>query len=138
MLFLAECLLAALAFNAVQATPPPYYNPFPTFSQKLIYQPESDFRVIYPRGAELADGTLLATSSMSGPDKPYFPVFSSKDGGRNWKYISNITDQVNGWGLAAQPYLYQINRRVGRYPPGTVLAAGSLSQWLCMKEYLRY
>lgn len=39
--------------------------------------------------------------------------------------ISNITDQVNGWGLGAQPALMELTMSMGGYEPGTILAAGN-------------
>jgi hypothetical protein len=45
------------------------------------------------------------------------------DGGETWKHIANVTDQVNGWGLRYQPFLYELPVQVGHYPAGTVLLA---------------
>ena len=72
-------------------------------------------------------GTLLATWENYSPEPPavYFPIFKSKNGGKTWKHISNVTDQVNGWGLRYQPFLYQLPQRVGKYPKGTILLSGS-------------
>ena len=56
---------------------------------------------------------------------PSFPVFESKDGGATWKWISNITDQVNGWGMGAQPALMELLEPMGGFEPGTILASGN-------------
>jgi len=55
----------------------------------------------------------------------YFPVYKSRDGGSTWKELSRIQDQVNGWGLRYQPDLYRLPTSVGKFPKGTILAAGS-------------
>jgi hypothetical protein len=107
--------------------PPPNNGPKPwsTFSENIIFQPDSSHSVIYPRQVELSDGSLLATVSYSGDAKPFFPIFQSKDGGATWKWISNLTDQVNGLGLAAQPALTELPFDIGGYKTGTVLASGN-------------
>jgi hypothetical protein len=55
----------------------------------------------------------------------YFPIFQSVDGGETWKEISKVTDQVNGWGLRYQPFLYEMPVSVGKYSAGTILCAGN-------------
>jgi hypothetical protein len=85
---------------------------------------------LYARVAELHDGTLLVTASVAGGSFPSgakqpFPVFESKDGGASWTWISNITDQVNGWGMSAQPALLELQEPMGKYKPGTILASGN-------------
>ncbi|KAF2743571.1 glycoside hydrolase family 93 protein [Sporormia fimetaria CBS 119925] len=65
---------------------------------------------------------------MAGGAQPnYFPVLASKDGGASWEYVSNLTDQVNGWGMSAQPALAELTEAMGGYPAGTVL--GSANSW---------
>lgn len=109
-------------------------QPFSTFSHKVIYAPPPGSRTSYARYVELQDGTLLVTASVFGPgfsfggaggNLPSFPVFESKDGGVSWSWISNITDQVNGWGMGAHPALAEMTRPLGGFPAGTVLAAGN-------------
>lgn len=103
-------------------------QPFGLFDNNVIYQPEDGKSALYPRFVELQDGTLLVTSSLSGYSTLFFPVFESKDGGANWSWISNITDQVNGWGFSAQPALTELTEPLGGYPAGTILATGN--SWL--------
>jgi hypothetical protein len=43
----------------------------------------------------------------------------------SWSWFSNATDQVNGWGLRWQPFLYELPFSIGAYPAGTVLLAGN-------------
>jgi len=114
-------LLAAAA--AVEAACKP--RPWGFFVNNTIYQPTTGQAVTYPRYTELTDGTILATSQLSGPRPAYFPVFESEDGGASWKWISNITDQVNGWGLGLQPALTELLEPLGGFGPGTIFASGN-------------
>ncbi|KAJ5565770.1 Neuraminidase [Penicillium sp. DV-2018c] len=125
---------ALAAAKPPQKAPPPPPPPHPsspapkpwsTFAKNEIFQPDSSHSVLYPRQVELSDGTLLATASYGGDKKPYFPIFSSADGGATWDWISNMTDQVNGLGMAAQPALAELPFAVGDFPAGTVLASGN-------------
>lgn len=105
---------------------------FPYLTNQTIWQPERGVeQAIYPRYVELMDGTILVTSSQRWYEPPsenaknHFPVFSSSDGGMTWDWISNITDQVNGWGLGAQPALWELCQAYGDYDAGTILASGN-------------
>lgn len=100
-------------------------EPFSLFAHKTIYSPPIGQRTLYPRHVELQDGTLLVTASVAGADPAAFPVFQSKDGGVSWKWISNITDQVNGWGFPAQPALMELLEPLGGFEVGTILASGN-------------
>lgn len=115
-------LNAALTASAV--------DNFPYVTNQTIWQPERHVeQSIYPRYVELLDGTILVTSSQrlfaESDALNYFPVFASSDGGASWNWISNITDQVNGWGLGAQPALWELLEAYGDYDAGTILAAGN-------------
>jgi len=122
---LALALLAP--FMAVLARPPSQTDPKPFgfFVNNTIYQPTVNQSVFYPRFAELRDGTILATTSLLGVTPGYFPIFESKNGGASWKYISNLTDQVNGWGMSAQPALAELTEPLGKYKAGTILGSGN-------------
>jgi hypothetical protein len=100
-------------------------QPFGFFTNNTIFQPTGNQSVTYPRYVELTDGTLLATTMLSGPQPAYFPVFESKDGGASWNWVSNIKDTVNGWGMGAQPALAELREPLGDFGPGTVLASGN-------------
>jgi len=123
----ALALLAQSVFALVHPPPPPHTEPKPWgfFVNNTIYQPTGNQSVFYPRFTELQDGTILATTSLSGVSPSYFPIFESKDGGANWKYISNLTDQVNGWGMSAQPALAELTKPLGGYKAGTILGSGN-------------
>ncbi|KAJ6618201.1 hypothetical protein B0H10DRAFT_2217967 [Mycena sp. CBHHK59/15] len=72
-----------------------------------------------------SDGTILATTAYAGDSPPFFPIFSSSDRGASWKWLSNLTDQVNGLGMAAQPALAELSFDLLGFPKGTVLASGN-------------
>jgi hypothetical protein len=93
----------------------------------VFFRPEKGKSISYPRLVELSDGTILTTVSYSGTinGKPYFPVFASCDGGNTWSWRSNLTDQVNGLGMSAQPALSELPWDLGTFKKGTVLASGN-------------
>ncbi|KAI5304500.1 hypothetical protein KEM56_006431 [Ascosphaera pollenicola] len=110
----------------------PFVSAVDKIVNKTIYEPYNrktfnDPQVLYARSVELDDGSLLATMEHYSPEPPlvYYPVFKSTDQGKSWDHVSNITDNVNGWGMRYQPDLYQISRRIGKWPKGTVLCAGN-------------
>jgi hypothetical protein len=120
LLWLVSTIVATAPAEAADGAP------FSLYARKVIFDGRAQgIRASYPRVAELQDGTLLVTTALSGPSPPYFPVFQSRDGGVSWKWISNITDQVNGWGMGAQPALTELPEPMGGFPAGTVLAAGN-------------
>lgn len=100
-------------------------KPWGFFTNNTIYQPVGSEASTYPRYAELEDNTILATASLMGHTPGYFPIFESKDGGASWKHISDLTDQVNGWGMSAQPAITELTENMGRYKKGTILAGGN-------------
>lgn len=118
-------VLGPLALASAAKKPAPYS----TFANNIIFTPPANASISYPRHVELSDGTLLATASYSPPSgsniKPFFPLFASSDGGASWEWRSNITDQVNGLGMAAQPALSELTFAIGGWPKGTVLASGN-------------
>ncbi|KAL2066063.1 hypothetical protein VTL71DRAFT_2134 [Oculimacula yallundae] len=120
--------LATLLFSyqAVADTCAPTPQPFGYFNNNTIYQTTGKEAITYPRFVELDDGTVIATASLQGSTGlSYFPIFESKDGGAHWEYISDLRDQVNGWGFSAQPALTQLTEDLGDYEAGTIMAAGN-------------
>ncbi|KAH8648389.1 glycoside hydrolase family 93 protein [Xylariales sp. PMI_506] len=123
MMLPSAALLALVAASRVASA-------LRTIDQELIFQPPSNYtdpQVLYARTVELSDGRLLATWENYSPEPPpvYFPIYESLDDGRTWAEISKVTDQVNGWGLRYQPFLYELPRAFGGFPKGTVLLAGN-------------
>ncbi|KLU93073.1 BNR/Asp-box repeat domain-containing protein [Magnaporthiopsis poae ATCC 64411] len=121
----ALCLAASASSAAVAAMVDTKPEAWSTFVRNTISKAPNATRFSYPRQVQLSDGTLLVTASLFGPPPAYFPVFESKDGGATWDYISNITDQVNGWGMSAQPSLLELTEKIGDYDVGTILASGN-------------
>ena len=73
----------------------------------------------YPRVIQLKQyaagrGQLLATFGRRGA----LPVYRSTDNGESWQFLSEIPN-LNG-----QPALYELPRKMGNFPAGTVMAAG--------------
>src|SRR2546423_3275273 len=137
--------LAAVSLGATgihNAATPSSLNPArrPTSEQAFgpvtVYAPPAGgtlyaraVRLTHQRGGHAPGSrpaTLLATFSQfgSGP-MPAFPIFRSDDGGHPRYQQSSVRDTVNGWGLPAQPFLYELPRRVAGLPPGTILCAGN-------------
>ena len=100
-------------------------RPWGFFVNNTILATTGRESVTYPRYVELQDGTIIATTSFSGHSPAYFPIFSSKDGGASWTYVSKLTDQVNGWGMSAQPALAELTEPIGGYEAGTILGTGN-------------
>lgn len=101
-----------------------------TFSRRVVFTPPSTYtdpRVLYARTAQLPSGALLATWENYSPEPPkvYFPIYRSTDNGYSWTQISRVEDQVNGWGLRYQPFLYVLPEAFGEWPAGTVFLSGS-------------
>jgi hypothetical protein len=115
-------VVAAGVATAQNSTSTP--EPYGTFGDNAIYWPDANHTIFYPRITELSDGTILATAGLNS-NPPVFPIFSSSDGGASWKWISNMTDQINGLGMNAQPALTELPFAVGAFPAGTVLASGN-------------
>jgi hypothetical protein len=125
MFFSLLATVALLAPSAAALPSPHGPRPWGFFTNNTIYQTTGNESITYPRFAELRDGSIIATASLRGHTPGYFPVFESKDGGASWKYISNLTDQVNGWGMSAQPALMELTRNMGGYKAGTILGTGN-------------
>ncbi|KAF7552845.1 hypothetical protein G7Z17_g4050 [Cylindrodendrum hubeiense] len=106
--------------------------PTSTFSNNVIFSPPSnagwtDPRVLYSRVIELSDGSLIATWENYSPEPPlvYYPIYKSLDGGVTWSEVGKVEDQVNGWGMRYQPFLYELPQAIGNYPAGTILVVGN-------------
>ncbi|KAI1853937.1 hypothetical protein JX265_012622 [Neoarthrinium moseri] len=80
------------------------------FTNNTIYQTTGNESITYPRYVELRDGTILATASLTGHSPGYFPIFEN---------------QVNGWGMSAQPALAELTKPIGDYKAGTILGTGN-------------
>jgi hypothetical protein len=81
-------------------------------------------RALRLQHSRFANGTMLATFEQYVNGTPSFPIFQSTDEGKTWKQISSMTDQVNGWGMRWEPFLYELPQAIGNMPAGTLLCAG--------------
>jgi hypothetical protein len=103
-----------------------------TFDRRVVFEPPSnanwtDPRVLYARTVQLEDGRLLATWENYSPEPPlvHYPIVESTDGGVSWEEVGQVHDQVNGWGMRYQPFLYELRQKIGKYEAGTILCAGN-------------
>lgn len=132
LLALASLSLPSLAAPAVQKAPTAL-----TFSNVTIFDPPANYtvpRTLYARTLEITErgshgpNVLLATWENYLPNNdsyPYFPIYQSYDGGLTWSERSQVHDQVNGWGLRYQPFLYELTEPIGNLCKGDILLAGN-------------
>ncbi|PWN36396.1 Oligoxyloglucan reducing end-specific cellobiohydrolase [Meira miltonrushii] len=120
-IFLTACAgtLVKRDFSTTIFTPPPEYETPPVLYARSLLLTVND-----------AKGTMLATwENYSGKNYSngvtWFPIFRSLDHGKTWSWFSNVTDQVNGWGLRYQPFLYELKEDFGCYKAGAILLAGN-------------
>lgn len=133
MAFLKSIFMSLALVAYVLANSPHNGGPsVPLINYEILYVPPADFndpRVLYARTAELthSNNALLATWENYSPEPPlvYFPIWKSTDHGVSWNHISNVTDQVNGWGLRYQPSLYELPVDYAGFKAGDVLLAGN-------------
>ena len=75
-------------------------EPFSFVPRNVIYQPTGRESVQYSRYAQLLDGTILATVSLTGHYPAFFPVFKSVDGGlRIQRSRRSVVARLDGIGL---------------------------------------
>jgi hypothetical protein len=125
----ASLFAGAHSASAASSQPPGVINNVDIFKPPPSYGAEG---VNYPRSTILkldpqAPNAILATWQNNSPQPParYFPIFRSTDLGHTWAQISNCTDQANGWGMSAQPALYELPYDIGKFKAGTVLCSGN-------------
>jgi len=130
MRFSLFALLSFLPVAILSAPATSWSGPGPTFINDTIFAAPADYTspgVLYARTVELEGGVILATWENYSPEPPlvYYPIYKSVDGGMTWTHISNVTDQVNDWGMRYQPFMYELPAPIGDYPAGTILLAGN-------------
>ena len=101
-----------------------------TFANVTVYVPGANYtdpKTLYARTAQLPNGDILATWENYSPEPPpvYFPIYKSTDNGFTWSKLSEVHDQVYGYGLRYQPFLYVLPEAWSGYPSGTVFLSGS-------------
>jgi hypothetical protein len=86
---------------------------------------------MYPRVIclehQLSEGnnTLLSTFEHYINGMRSFPIYRSTDNGKSWSLLSRIEDTYNRHGNKYQPFLFELPRKVGENPAGTILCAGN-------------
>ncbi|MBE3046919.1 hypothetical protein IMZ48_31195 [Candidatus Bathyarchaeota archaeon] len=128
-------ILSALALGALASKCKPEDGgdsaDYTTFDNRVIYEtPPANFtdpRVLYARALELSDGRLLSTWENYSPEPPavHFPVYESSDHGASWEELSQVHDDVNGWGMRYQPDLFELPEAVGGFEKGTIIVSGN-------------
>ncbi len=113
-------LLDANQAHAVYGPSTLYTSPAGSPAQGALYG--RSLRLQYSGSS---NGTMLATFEQYVNGTPVFPIFRSTDAGKTWTQISSVTDQVNGWGMRYQPFLYELPQAIGNMPAGTILCAGN-------------
>lgn len=103
--------------------------PFTDFTKNIVWYPASDavqWKTLYARTLQLADNSLLITWENYPKEPPLVThkVLRSTDGGATFSDYSEITDQVNGWGMRFQPFLWTLPVDFGGFAAGTILASG--------------
>jgi hypothetical protein len=130
--------LALASFSTLTTAVPSKFQtiPSPLYSNITVFNPPADYtvpRTLYARTLELKvkcgkAGVLLSTWENYGPNNdtnPYFPIYQSLDGGLSWSERSRVHDQVNGWGMRYQPFLYELEENFGAWKAGDILLAGN-------------
>lgn len=102
----------------------------PPYSRVTIFAPPSSYtvpRTLYARTLLIPqdgddENVLLATWENYSPEPPlvWFPIYRSNDLGQTWEHISNVTDDVNGWGMRYQPFLYELTEDIGNFPVSSI------------------
>lgn len=96
----------------------------------VLYQPadSSQFagypRVIHLAHSGAANGTLLATFDIFTDGHDSMLIYSSGDGGRSWAHRSTLNDPAHD-GRMCCATLFELPRRLGAQPAGTILLAES-------------
>lgn len=109
--------------------------PVGAYDPSVLYKPnpnDPDPGCLYARAVQLKhqsnpanNGKMYATFEQYKKDFPVFPIYESTDNGETWTLMGNVVDQVNGWGMRYQPFLYELPQAIGSLPKGTLLCAGN-------------
>ena len=117
--------LSLLAAGLTGAAP----TPFTDFTNNILWYPAEDavnWHTLYARSLQLPDESLIITWENYPLEPPLVnhPILRSVDGGATWTDYSAVNDEVNGWGMRFQPFLYTLPQPIGSFAAGTILAAG--------------
>jgi hypothetical protein len=109
---------AAAARGRVQGGPPAVAPGAPTAGTPAGRAGGGGGGASYPRVIQIKQyapmkGQLLATFVRGG-----FPIYRSTDNGDSWEFVTFVQ------GLRGQPALYELPRKMGEFPAGTIMASG--------------
>ena len=99
--------------------------------------------VAYPRIIEIQhngkdNGALLVTMEESNKTRAAqgYPIFRSRDGGKNWEYVTEIREDKE-YPPTWQPFLFELPGTLGLMPAGTLLLAACSADRANHKTALR-
>lgn len=120
----------------------PGYKPFYTASEEDKANFNKKNPILYPKAAQLEDGTLIATfeRSVGDPVGQTMPIYRSVDYGTTWEAFSEVpspaaltagTERADRYAKYTSnwtnPYLYVMPETVGNLTKGTLLLASIVS-----------
>lgn len=132
--YFSHIIAYLLLIRTIGASPGAVYprapQPWTNFNDNPVFYPGQGYtswRTLYARTLQLPDESILLSweDYDNTVNEPYFPIYRSTDGGATFSNYSRVHDQVNGWGLAYQPFLYYVDSAFGGYEAGTILIAGA-------------
>ena len=87
---------------------------------------------MYPRAIRLshsgaADGRIIADATSFPAQGPVGAIFESTDNGRSFRQVGAVADPLAAGGLCCTT-LFELPRRIGAMPAGTLLWAGTIGQ----------
>ena len=117
---IAYFLLVAFAFMLPLSTM--------AYDLTTLYTPPvsaPDPGALYARAMQASDGSMYATFEQYTNGTPVFPIYKSTNNGQSWTQVGSVTDQVHGYGMRYQPFLYELPQQIGSLAAGTLLCAGN-------------
>ncbi|WP_425824984.1 family 16 glycoside hydrolase [Streptomyces fractus] len=90
-------------------------------------------RIIRLQHSGAADGTLIGTFEHATKDgsASEFVIRTSHDDGATWTTLTTVGDPLTGENHPSdqfwQPFLFELPKKMGKYPAGTLLLAGNMA-----------
>jgi hypothetical protein len=110
-------------------------NPYDFVQNVTLFDPPTDWtnrhtgygRTVLLKSSCEKDDVLLATWAQSPPTAiPYWYIYESRDKGHSWHEKSKAYFHATSkGGRVSQPHLFELPKKVGKYPAGTVLLTGN-------------
>ncbi|MBP0460983.1 exo-alpha-sialidase [Streptomyces montanisoli] len=134
MVRLLALVLLAAAANAVRPPSASANAPGSSFytrasaNEFLAYS-----RIIRLHHSGRANGTLIGTFEHATKDgtPSDFVIRTSKDDGKSWRTLTTVSDPLTGENHPSdqfwQPFLFELPKKMGKFPAGTLLLAGNMA-----------